>query len=348
MNFFKNFDWSFRSIAKVVGLALLGVVAFSIVVALIGFTFRTIFQAPGYNGAYPVDYGYGGGAPMMAEMAMDESFAVRSKIMPPTPGPEFSTGTDAEAYEVKTFSATIKSRKLEDTCAKVMALKVKDYVIFENSNQNDENCYFSFKVKKENEKEVLTLIEQLKPEDLNENVQTIKGTIEYYDKQLEILEKKLASVEETLENAQVTYDEISKLASEKGDVETLATVINNKLNLIERLTNERMSIKQQIDRYNQNKADQMERLEFSFFNINIFKDKIFDWKQIKDSWKFEFKALVNNVNEVLQGVTTDLVTYLIRFAQIALYFFITVFFLKFVWLLTKRIWKGKAKPKAKR
>jgi len=340
MSFIKNFDWSLKSIAKVVGLVLLGVVVLTIVIALISFSFRTVFQTASFEKPYAMDYGRGGA---MVEMAAEPMMA-RSKIgIPPIPEPGFSTGDDAEEYEVKTYSATVKTRKLEETCAKVAALKSREEVIFETANQNDDSCYYKFKVKKEHTEEILEVIKSLKPEDMNENISTIKGTVEFYDKQLEILEKKLVSIEDTLEKAQIAYDEVATLATRKQDVESLAMIIDNKLKLIEKLTNERMNIKQQIDRYNQNKADQLDRLNYSFFSINIYKDLIFDWKEIKDSWKYELKAFVRNFNDVIQGISVNLVTYMIRFVQVAIYFFISVFLLKFVWVATKKIWKGRKK-----
>ncbi|MCK5342583.1 MAG: hypothetical protein KAR20_04215, partial [Candidatus Heimdallarchaeota archaeon] len=260
MSIFKNFDWSFKSIAKIVGLALLGIVVFMIVIALIAFSFRTIFQGTNnYEQAYYNDYDRDG---VMMESVGSSVFNAKLS-MPPIPEPGFSTGDDAENFEVKTYNGTIKTRKLDQTCGKIEDLKSRDEVIFETSNRNEDSCNFSFKVKKESEAEILEVIEKLKPENLNQNTQTIKGTIEAYDKQLEILEKNLISIEETLEIAQDAYDEVGALATRKQVVESLATIIDNKLKLIERLTNERIQIKGQIDRYNQNKADQMERLNYS-------------------------------------------------------------------------------------
>lgn len=340
MSFLKNFDWSLKSIAKVIGLALAGIVVLTIIISLLSFSFRTVFYGSGYEKSYyDTDYSMGGSAESMQAPAMS-----RSKIsMPPTPEADYSTGDDAEDYEVVTYSATIKSRKLEQACKTIIDLKSGTDVIFETSNQNDDSCYFSFKVKKEKEKSVLQVIEGLKPDILNENIQTIKGSIEEYDKQLDILKKKLTSVEETLTSAQTSYDEIQKLATSKQDVESLATIISNKLSLIEKLTDERISIKEKIDTYNLNKADQMDRLNYSFFDVSVYKDKIFDWKDIKDSWKYELKAFVSNFNEVIQGISVQLITYMIRFIQVAIYFFLSVFLLKFVWMATKRIWKGKGK-----
>lgn len=337
MSIFKDFDWSFKSIAKIIGMVILAIIALVLVIALISFSFRTVFQStryderPYYEKSIGLDY--------TRESVPQLSSSIS---LPPIPEPG-GTGSDAEEFEVKTYSATIKSNKLKQTCKVISDLKSFDYVIFEDADQNDDNCYFRFKVEKGHTNEILAIIESLKPENLNENIRTIKGSIEFYDKQLEILEKKLASIEETLENARSDYDKLSDLATKEQDVESLATIINNKLNLIERQTNNRQNIESQIDRYNQNKADQLDRLKFSFFNVNVFKDIIFDWKEIKDSWKFEIKAFVRNVNDMLQAVSINLVTYMIRFIQVAIYFFISVLLIKFAWVATRRIWRGKKK-----
>lgn len=336
MHIFENFDWSAKSIAKLVGLVLLGLLALAIAAALVSMILNTLFR-----GSYQESYrGYDDFGYAEESMALSKAQFAPGGIIPPSPG---STGTDAEDFEVKNFSANIKTRKLESTCEKISSLKAREEVIFERANTNEDNCNFTFKVLKENEAEIVSFIEDLKPEDFNENIQSIKGSLEGYDKQLEILEKKLASIEDTLEKAQAAYDDVTELATRKQDVESLATIIDSKLNLIEKLTSERLEVKQQIDRLNQNKVDQLDRLKFSFFNINVYKDLIFDWEQIKESWKFELKSLVRSVNDTLQGISVNLVVYIVRLAEGALYFFLTLFLLKYAWVAIKRIWKGKAK-----
>jgi len=341
MNFLKDFDWSAKSIAKAIGVVLLGIVALAIAASLIGFAFRTVT-----NISQSGNFGFSGGGYATSEGAMAPSYYAKdmavSNIGYPTPiaPPNFSSGNNAENYEVKSYSGVIKTRKLNETCDAVSALKIKKYVIFEDSNKNEESCYFRFKVAKENVDEIVKVIEGLKPETLNINVQSIKSQIEGMEDEMDILKKKLASVEETLTSAQSSYDEISKLATKQQDADTLAKIIDSKLNLIERLTTQKLEIKSQIDRYDQSKADQLDQLNYTFFDINVYKDLILDWKNIKDSWKYETKQMVTNINEVFQTVTLKLVTYLFNFVQIVLFLFISVFLLKFVWLGVKRIWKG--------
>lgn len=342
MNMFKNFDWSVKSIAKVIGIVILGIIALTVVISLISFSIKTIFGVTSYRS----DSDYYGNDYAMEEAAFFGKggggvVAMSSSYMPPIPEPGYSTGSDAEDYEVKEYYGTIKTRKLDETCEMIYELKAKDYIIFESSNKDKEYCNYSFKVEKQYGDEIVALIESLDPESFNASIQSIKGTIEGMDDELDILTKKLESVEETLEEAQDAYDEITVLATRQNDAETLAKIIDSKLNLIEKLTNERLSIKERIDRYNNSKSEQLDRLNYTFFNINVYKDLIFDWEDIKDSWKYETKQLVNNVNEVFQGISLHLATYLVRFVQVVLYLFISVFLLKFVWTGVKYAWRGK-------
>ena len=347
MSIFKNFDWSLKSIAKVVGALFLGIVALSIAIALISFSFETVFNIGQSNNRYD-SYPQSLGGGYAEEASFDMAMSSKSSSYYPTPASGFSTGTDAEDFEVKHYSGTIETAKLDKTCATIADLKAKDYVIFENSNKNDDNCYYRFKVLKENTEEIVAVIESLDPEIFNVSVSSIKSRVEGIDDELKILKKKLESIEDTLEDAEDAYDEISKLATRKQDAETLAKVIDSKLSLIERLSNQKLQVKEQIDRYNERMGDQLDKLDYTFFDINVYKDLIFDWEDIKDTWKWETKELVRNVNEVFQAVTLNLVTYLVRFAQVVLYLFISVFLLKLVWVGIRRIWKGGSKKKGRK
>ena len=349
MNFLKNFDWSAKSIAKVLGVVLLGIVALAIGVSLISFAFRTVTNISQIRNDYGVsDGGYATGEAMAPSYYAKDMAVSEIGYMPPIAPPNFSTGNNAEKYEVKTYSGTIKTRKLDKTCEAISVLKIKKYVIFETSNKNEDACYYRFKVSKDKTDEIVKVIEGLKPETLNINVQSIKSQIEGMEDEMDILKKQLASVEETLTGAQSAYDEISKLATRQQDADTLAKIIDSKLSLIERLTTQKLDIKSQIDRYDQSKADQLDQLNYTFFDINVYKDLILDWKNIKDSWKAETKIMVTNINSVFESVTLNLVTYLVRFAQVVLYLFISVLLLKFVWMGVKRIWKGEWTRKTRR
>lgn len=280
--------------------------------------------------AYDAEEGY---------FTSDVAGIAKSEFMP-EPSPGYSAGNDAEAFEVKRYDATIKSKKLEETCSVIAKLKEKAYVIFESSNENDENCSYQFKVEKESADAVLSVIQDLKPYQLNTNITSIKASVENVQTEIDILNKKLESVEKTLEEAQTAYDEISQLATAKEDAETLAKIIDSKLNLIEKLTAERMNIKSQIDYYNKNKADQLDQLDYTFFSVYIEKELIFDWKAIKDNWQYETRQWVQNLSSAVQAITLNFVLYLVYALLGVIYLFVSVFFVKWAWRGVKRIWKN--------
>lgn len=342
---FKNFDWSFKSIAKIIGLALAGILVIVILFSLISLGFKTI-GGIGMNNVYYDDFSSKGGYGM-TESAMDMSSVPRSLnqkiIMPPEPETDYTSGDTSEDFEIREHNATIRTYQLNDTCSQIASLKKIDYVIFENANEDKKSCYYSFKVKRENESEILGIVKALNPENFNTNIQTIKKIIDDYDTELDILTKKLKSIEDTLEQAQKAYDELQQLATEAKDIESLAKIIDNKLNLIDRLSQQRIDTRLEIDRYNKAKGEQLDRLQYVYFDVNIYEDLIIDFEQIKQIWKNEIQNFFRNINEMLQNISINLVEYILRFVIVTIYFLISLGLIKMVWIVTKRIWKGKGK-----
>lgn len=336
---FKNFDWSFKSIAKIIGLVVAGIIVLTIVMSLISLSFKTVF----YAGNNYDDYGdYE--EEVTKEIAMSDSASVRSLnqqiVLPPSPE-EPAIGDTAEDFEIREHNGTVRTRKLSETCGKIADLKKLDYVVFENANEGEKSCNYNFKVKIDRENEILEIVESLKPESFNTQRKTIKRIVDDYDSELDILNKKLASIETTLSDAQNTYDDLQKLATEKEDIESLAKIIDSKLNLIDRLTQQRIEIRTEIDQFNKAKSEQLDRLNYAYFNLNIYEDLYIDFERIKDTWKREIKSFVRNVNEMLQNLSVNLVEYILNFLLVSVYFFISLGLLKVVWVVTKRIWRGK-------
>jgi len=202
---------------------------------------------------------------------------------------------------------------LEEICNEFKSLKEKKYIIFENSNNSEKSCNFRFKIEKEKDNEIVTLIEKYKPEYFNLNIQTIKRRVDNFDSEITILTKKLESIEKTLSDAQKAYDELTILATKKEDTESLAKIIDSKLNLINKLTSERQNVRSQISRLSRDKDLQLERLKYSFFNVNIYENLIIDWREIKRSWKNQIKVFVNDLNSIAKDITINLLNYILRF-----------------------------------
>ena len=168
----------------------------------------------------------------------------------------------------------------------------------------------------------------------------MKNVIDDYTSEIEILTKKLASVEKTLTDAQSAYDQVTVLATRNQDVASLAKIIESKIQLIERLTQERLNTKERIDRLNQSKAEQIDRVDYTLFSVSVYDIVIFDLKQIKNSWVYELKQFVNEFNSMIQNITVGLGTYLFQLIQIIIYLFIALFVVKYGWKAVKKIWRA--------
>jgi len=352
MDFLKNIDLSRRNILKFAGFALLGVLVLALVLSFFKTSYDS-FAKGGFGGGIagmptmmvePAYYGGAGydsaGSSYYEESdMMMQSLSSRNaaSIYPPMPGN--TVGGDAEEYEATEYSANIETRNLEDTCAAIEELKALDYVVFESANTYDRGCSYSFKVEHAHVAEVLAAIEALDPRDLSESIFTIKRQIDDFTSEEDILTRKLTSIDETLRSATKAYDDVTLLATRAQNVESLAKIIDSRLLLIERLTQERVNINAQLERLSRAKEQQLDRLVYTYFSVNVYENKFFDGEDIKDSWKQAVREFVQTVNESLQGITVNLVALLFLALQFAIYALLILIFAKYGWRLVKYIWE---------
>lgn len=257
-------------------------------------------------------------------------------ILPPRPGG--TTGSDAEAYEVTDYNARIETRSSEKTCAIIREWKALEYVIFENANESERQCYFTFKVEHEHAAHILGEVKALDPKDLTENIQTIKQQVEDFTSQTEILEKKRDSIDQTLTSALRSYDEISSIATRTQNAEALAKIIDSKIGIIERLTQERININAQLDGLARAKNQQLDRLKYTYFNVSVYENKFFDGENLSDSWKQAVQDFVRTLNVALQAVTLGLVGFLIWLLPIIVYAAVVLIVAKYGWRAIRYIW----------
>jgi len=339
MSFQKMFkDFNFKTGLKIAGIIIVGLLILGLVASLGGFAFRTAFNiSPSYYGGEYPEYAMEDSVYMTKQMAPEKMSLSMRNLVPDWDG--YTAGSDLEEFEVVEYNAYIETGRLEKVCGEIKDLKTKNYVIFENSNENESYCNYTFKVKKDKSEEILAFIKDLKPEELNVNTDSIKRQIQDFTNEEEILNKRLEQIEKTLENAQDAYDEVTNLATNSRDVETLAKIINDKINLIERLTNERMSTLSNLDKLSQLKADQLDRLDYTFFTVSVSETLIVNWKMIKDSWQWELESFVNEFNGMLQGISLKLLSFGTKLLQIAIYLIIALFVAKYGWKFVKFVWK---------
>ncbi len=327
-------------------LGLVGVILLVFILRMLGSSSGTLLPqnkggifgltAPSVDMGYADSYQSYGGEASMPGLSVRN--IAPSPITPPYPGGG-TVGADAEAYEVTDYSATIETRDLDKTCDSVAALKEADYVIFEYANTYDKGCGYTFKVQHDHVQEILDVIKAMNPKTLAENTYTIKRTVEDFTSQLDILNKKRASIDETLQAALTAYDEVTKLAIQTQNADSLANIINSKLNIIERLTQERININAQIEQLSRAKAEQLDKLEYTYFRVTVYENKFVDGKALKDSWKAAVKQFVADVNRIVQDMSINLLVVVLTVLQYALYFFIVLVVVKYGWKFARKIWR---------
>lgn len=339
MDFFENFNLTPGKMAKFAGLAVLVLFVLYVAVEIFGMNARGLGlgNSTMSSKSYP-------GAMMAPAYDTDDAIAENGialserNIAPIPPQDGYASGGDAEEFEVTDYHATIETGNAEETCSVVKNLKSHDYVIFEHSNESEDSCSYTFKVAKNEVGGVLGTIESLDPRELTENTRTIKNQIVDYTSELEILENKLAAIESTLADAVTAYDEITSLARNTGNADALAKVISSKVEIIERLTTQRISVVSQIERISRSKAEQLDRLDYTYFYVSVYENKYVDATSILDSWKRAVREFVYDVNKVLQAITVGFFSFLLLVLQYALYIVVLLFIAKFGWKLAKKIW----------
>jgi hypothetical protein len=258
--------------------------------------------------------------------------------MPPQGGGS-APGNDAEAYETTEYNGTIETRNLKKDCATLLGLKARKEVIFESVGEYRQGCSFVFKVERARAEEILAIVKGLDPKELSVSTYTIKGQIEDFTSETDILKNKLATIDDTLRNAVSAYDEITALATRTKDVESLAKIIESKLQIVERLTQERINIGAQLERLSRAKLEQLDRLDYTYFRLSVVEKQYVDIVELKDSWKEAIRSFVRNANDAAQAVSVSLAGFIIVVLSYALYALILIIAAKYGWKFIVYIWK---------
>ncbi len=246
---------------------------------------------------------------------------------------------DAEDFETRSYSANYEERNISKVCNEIESLKPLEYVIFSNANKNDTYCNYTFKVEVEKEDEIITLIKSLNPKSFNASTFTLERIITNNNNEVEILEKKLKMLDSLLTSAQAKYASLRNT----GNATALVQAINNEINLIERITNQKLNVQSQIDRLTNSTGVQTERINYSQFNVSVSERKFINWSNIGEQWKFAFERFISGISEVIQDLTIGLVMFVLGLVKFIMFLSVGVVAIvatsKFLWSIVRKIWK---------
>lgn len=352
----KNFDIraKIKPALKIAGFAVLTLIVVCVAFVFIGSLIGSMRGTHGIESGG--DYGYSGIQSSQVSN-LDSKFAPATapEFNAATPGlslrnAEISTenedggdlasaGSAAEQFEMDEYRALIETGQPGKTCAAVSGLKPREDVIFESASEYDKGCSYSFKAKRGSADEILAVIKGLNPKELVNNTYTVEQQVQDYTSEIDILQKKLASIDDTLSKAVDAYDEVMKLATNVKDAESLASVINSKISAIEQMTRQRINISSRLDNIQRSKAQQLDRLDYTYFYVSVTDSSLIDVKGIRDSWNAAVKNSILQVNETIQNISVNLVALLFAILQYALYALVILLVAKYGWKLGKRIWR---------
>jgi len=355
MALLQNINFKIKPILKTAGIAILAILAVYVAFSLIGALFGSFSLGSrsnsysNYSKSTAYDSGVSLSSPMTASGGIfpdlqlstrNASLSSREESSSYKGGNTSVSGNQAEKYEVAEYNATIKTRQLDSACGAISGLKAREEVIFESAREYNYGCNYVFKVTKDKTDAVLDIIKGMKPKELIGDTYTIQGWVNDYTKEIDILQKKLAAIDETLSKAIVAYDEVAQAASGAKDIASMAEAIDSKIKTIERLATERINISARLDLIQNGKSQQLDRLDYTFFSVNITKDSIIEWQNLKDSWGYAIKESSARVNQAIQNISVNLVGFLFNLLQYIIYALILLLVAKYGWRLTKSIWKN--------
>jgi hypothetical protein len=110
--------------------------------------------------------------------------------------------------------------------------------------------------------------------------------------------------------------------------------------MIERLTQEKIRIDEQLDRLTRGKAEQLDRLEYTYFYVSVYENKYVDTKGLGDSWKQAVREFVYKLNQMLQDLTIGLVLFLLFIVQWLIYAVIALVIAKYGWRFVRAFWSS--------
>jgi len=281
------------------------------------------------------------------EMAMDDVDSSYSRTTPnatpdvmPTPSTPGGTGGYEEAtYETRSYHAAYRTSQFERTCNAIEAWKPLPSVIFEHASRGDSRCTYRFKAAPEHAADIVANLEELRPNDLTVDTQTVKKQVVRFSGELDILLQKERDLAALLNTANNSYDELTELYKDAENVDGLAKALRYKLEHIKTLTNERTVLARQIQNMERNMAELQDRIAYVNFTVTVDRYEIIDGNAIKDSWVSAMKRFAREVNQTFQSLTLGLVLNLLYFAQFVLYAALLLVFTKYAWVIVRNFWK---------
>lgn len=252
-------------------------------------------------------------------------------------------GMYAEEFEQTSYYAFFDTRLFNETCTAIASLKPLNYVLFDYASENDSYCSYEFRVEEAYAPTVADAIRALYPDDFSANTATVAQTIKSQESERAYLERRLESLESTRAEAEDAYESLLEKAVTKGSVAELANVVNSRLHIIERLTQDIQTVEEQLERLDATQTDTLEETLYEHFSVQVQKRVLIDWETMKNDWHDSLSMSVINLNKVFVLLTLGLLEFvthaLVSILFIAIIVLGMVAATKYMRIAIQYIWK---------
>ncbi len=242
-----------------------------------------------------------------------------------------------------TYSVLIKTNNKKEVLRKIKEKEDYKTVIIESLSDYGNYAYLRVKVEKSKSQDFLKFLKQFNVEELNTNSQKITQQYSSIEDKIKELKQRKLELINRLNEIKKDYQELIKMAKEKGDVETLNKIYDSLNNKEDKIWREIESINNQISNLEKQKKMLEDLNNYVLFNIRIQEEKIIDFKKYKEEWILSLKELANNFNNTLKSIIIGIPNLLLTAVRIIIYIFITTILalitIKALWKVGKKIIK---------
>ena len=295
--------------------------------------------APGYDGEMMdmmiVDESFAPGAPSAGKMVYDGD---STSSYYPNPTPDGYT-SGLEQFETTSYKVSARSRELDALCDVLTTLKGDNAIHFKSLNSSVNNCNARFFVEENRVAGVLAQFAAFDSVELNRNTESVTRHKEQIESQSSIVRQQLASVERTLTEAEIAYDEIVTFAREQRDAATLSEAIREKLQQVDYLTQRKISLTSQLENYAQQAADLNERLDVVEFYATFNRSNPIQIGKTERMWESAWEDLSEQFTKTAIGMTAFFGIFLLYVVQYGLYLLVLIVVARFGWKFVLKMWR---------
>lgn len=252
-------------------------------------------------------------------------------------------------YDTKSHNAFIESKNIEEDCDNFLSWLNADYIKRNSVNLNKKTCSFNIWIKRWNEDKFIEFINTFDVKELNTNITNMAKTYSWLTSKTEDIKKKIEETERLLEETKTWYDELwnsIKIQNMWADwIDALNKIINNKANLINKFTQQREKLNDELNVYIKQITDLNEMIWYTDFYVYFSEKKVLDLESIKNGWYYDFKTMVYDVDETFRDLSVNLVSFVMIVLKSSIYIVISVlfflFFGKWLYVTWRKIIKWK-------